>query len=120
MEVGKLYLFTLIHPVMFKMPVTIKISDLTLEQAKELVKGKEIVNMIGNPVIVELLVSLLDLKIKPNTTIGKMTVGDEAIIFSLDPDYVESHLESLSGGQRVKSVEEICKIGHALFHISVS
>jgi len=110
-KVSKVYLLNAIALNMFKTPSTIKISTVTPEQAKEIIKGKELVNAVGHEATMEIVNMLLGLQLKPNRAQVKLDYGDEAIALALN--------QRLAEGQVVRSLEELQRIGYMLYHITV-
>ncbi len=96
---------------MFLTPATIEISQVTAEQAKGLLDGKEVINAIGHKATADVLNMLLGTSYDVNRIQIKMTSKDEALVFGLQ--------KRLEEGRILRTVEEINEIGYALYYLKV-
>jgi transcriptional regulator CtsR len=96
---------------MFNTPTTISIQQVTAEEAKQLMKNKEIVSAIGHQATTDIMNLLLDANLTTNRIQVKLSKGDEAIVFGL--------AKRLEEGKVLRTVEEISQIGYSLYYLKV-
>jgi hypothetical protein len=108
----KVYLLNAFALNMIQPPAIIKVTSISAEEAKELVRNRELVNAIGHEATAQIMGLLLGMELKANRIQVKMNAGDEAIILTLN--------KRLEEGQVIKDVNELSKIGYTLYHVSVS
>ncbi len=112
MQMSKLYLLNAVALNMFQPPLTLKISTVTPEQARELVKNKELVNAIGHDATATAMSAILNMELKANRAQVKMSPGDEALVLALN--------KRLEEGQVIRTLEELSKVGYTLYYVVVS
>ncbi|CAJ31630.1 DNA binding protein [Betalipothrixvirus pezzuloense] len=86
---------------------TVKARQISIEEARELVKKENFTSAIGHQATAELLTNVLGVNVPVNRIAIRATHGDKIIAFSLK--------QRLPEGVVIKTTEELEKIGYELW-----
>ncbi len=112
MRMNRIYLLNAFALNMVPLPSIVRIESVTPEQAREIIKGKQLANAIGHEVTAQLMGMLLGMELKANRIQVKMDVSDEALVLTLN--------QRLQEGQVIRNLEELNKLGYTLYHVTIS
>ena len=90
----------------------IKAKELTIEEARELLKNNNFVSAVGHEATAKLLSNVLGVEIKYNRIQIQLTAGDKLISIILK--------KRLEEGKVIKTVEELNQIGYSIWYFEVT
>ncbi|MCY0881069.1 MAG: DUF1874 domain-containing protein, partial [Firmicutes bacterium] len=89
----------------------IKAKEITIEQAKEILKKEQFTSAVGHDATARLLANILQADISMNRIAIRATHGDKILAFLLK--------QRLQEGTIIKSVEELEKIGYEFWLFAI-
>ncbi len=83
---------------------------ISIQTARELIRGKQVQSYIGHPATAQALSLLLQIDVQTNRSMLKLSSGD-ILVFTLN--------SRLAEGQVISTVSELEKVGYTLWFVSI-